>query len=45
MLIGKVEKGIPLKEITLELTPNREYFFEISGNSIGEADLKRIKGV
>jgi hypothetical protein len=31
-----------LKEITLELTTNKEYFFEIIGDSIREADLKRI---
>lgn len=40
VLIGKEENRIPLKEITLELMTNKEYLFEITGDSIKEADLK-----
>ncbi len=43
VLIGKEENRIPLKEITLELMTNKEYLFEITGDSIKEADLKRVK--
>lgn len=45
VLIGKEENRIPLKEITLELMTNKEYLFEITGDSIKEADLKRVKWV
>ncbi|RKL65396.1 hypothetical protein CR203_20830 [Salipaludibacillus neizhouensis] len=31
------------KKVTLELVNNKELFFEITGDSINEADLKRIK--
>ncbi|TMN20909.1 hypothetical protein [Lentibacillus cibarius] len=41
-LINEMEQKIPLKEITLELATNKEYFFEIIGDSINEAGLKRI---
>jgi hypothetical protein len=35
---------IPInKKITLELVNNKEIFFEITGDSIKEADLKRVK--
>jgi hypothetical protein len=35
---------IPInKKNTLELVNNKEIFFEITGNSIKEADLKRVK--
>ncbi|MBA4535565.1 hypothetical protein H1Z61_00075 [Bacillus aquiflavi] len=43
VLIGEEENRIPLKKITLELTTNKEYFFEIIGDSIREANLKRIE--
>ncbi len=42
-LINEMEQKIELKEITLELATNKEYFFEIIGDSMNEADLKRIK--
>ncbi|GAB2551598.1 hypothetical protein GCM10026983_19650 [Gracilibacillus alcaliphilus] len=42
-MIGKKKNRIPLKKITLELTPNKEYFFEVIDDSIKGADLKRIK--
>ncbi|CAM3310244.1 hypothetical protein FITA111629_15490 [Filibacter tadaridae] len=41
-LINEMEQKIPLKEITLELATNKEYSFEIIGDSINEAGLKRI---
>lgn len=41
-LIDKEENKIPFKKITLELTTNKEYFFEITGDSMREAVLKRI---
>lgn len=41
-LINEMEQKIPLKEITLELATNKEYFFEIIGDSINEAGIKRI---
>ncbi|WHY75286.1 hypothetical protein QNH20_14115 [Neobacillus sp. WH10] len=31
------------KKVTLELDNNKEVFFEITGNSIKESDLKRVK--
>lgn len=37
-----MEQRVPLKEITLELATNKEYSFEIIGDSINEAGLKRI---
>ncbi|MFS0654774.1 hypothetical protein [Bacillus sp. 179-C3.3 HS] len=43
VLIGKEGNRIPLKEMTLELMTNKEYLFEITGDSIKEADLKRVK--
>src|SRR5699024_410403 len=43
VLIGKGENRIPLKKITLELMTNKEYLFEVTGDSIMEADLKRVK--
>lgn len=39
VLIGEEGDRIPLKEITLELTTNKEYLFKIVGDSINEADL------
>jgi|SRR5690625_2919558 len=43
VLIGKEKNRIPLQEITLELMTNKEHLFEITGDSIKEADLKRVK--
>lgn len=42
VLIDKKGNKIPLKAITLELTTNKIYSFEITGDAIREADLKRI---
>lgn len=39
VLIGENEQRIPLKEVTLELTTNKEYIFEITGDSINKASL------
>ncbi|GGK06098.1 hypothetical protein GCM10007063_30720 [Lentibacillus kapialis] len=41
-LLNEMEQKVPLKEITLELATNKEYSFEITGDSINEAGLKRI---
>lgn len=42
MLMDKEGNKIPLKKITLELTANKVYPFEITGDSIREANLKRV---
>ncbi|RWZ52219.1 hypothetical protein EQV77_16105 [Halobacillus fulvus] len=43
LIVGEGNR-IPLDKVTLELAPNREYFFEISGDSIDGARLKRVEG-
>ncbi|QDP39362.1 hypothetical protein [Radiobacillus deserti] len=43
VLIGEKEQRIPLKEVTLELTTNKEYYFEITGDSKKDAVIKRVK--
>ena len=43
VLLGKNKDKIPLKEITLELTTNKEYYFEITGDSKKDAVIKRVK--
>jgi hypothetical protein len=43
---SKVKSKNPVainKKVTLELDKNKEVFFEITGDSIREADLKRVK--
>ncbi|WP_226035239.1 hypothetical protein [Aquibacillus saliphilus] len=43
VLVGKKQTNrVPLETFTIELAPNMEYFFEITGDSIEEADLKRV---
>lgn len=42
VLVDKEENKIPLNKITLELKTNTVYFFEVTGDSIREADLKRM---
>ncbi|MGM8216566.1 hypothetical protein ACLIA0_13440 [Bacillaceae bacterium W0354] len=42
VLLDKEKNKYPLKKMTIELAPNKVYFFEITGKSIREADLKII---
>src|SRR5690625_464641 len=37
------EGKFPLNNVSLELATNREYTFEISGDAINDAELRRIK--
>ncbi|SET98151.1 hypothetical protein SAMN05421676_11316 [Salinibacillus kushneri] len=44
VLLGKDQTNqVPLNTVTLELTTNKEYFFEITGESSEQAELKRVK--
>ncbi|GAB4073201.1 hypothetical protein GCM10028778_07790 [Barrientosiimonas marina] len=42
LLIGDKKQRVPLKEITLDLAANKEYSFEITGDLVNQARLKRI---
>ncbi|SDP04254.1 hypothetical protein SAMN05216565_101312 [Litchfieldia salsa] len=42
VLVGKEPTRVPLEDFTIELEVNKKYSFEITGNSIEDAELKRV---
>ncbi|MFC3039672.1 hypothetical protein ACFOGI_05355 [Virgibacillus xinjiangensis] len=42
VLIGEEEQRVSLNEITIDLAANKEYSFEITGDSIDEASINRV---
>lgn len=42
-VISEEDERIDLQDVTLELKPNKQYFFEISGNTAEEAYLTMIE--
>jgi Tol biopolymer transport system component len=42
ILVGKEQNRVPLEAFTLDLQTNKKYSFEITGDSIEDAELKRI---